>query len=294
MTFKLSKVQWILLSIVTLVAIVGLALVFMKVKGVSINLKDFGWSIFWKSLLISVVIILVIFIIFFSIRYLVNRKKEPERKEDVLIKEPVDISPLFEQKGKFHYGLFNKLWIDGTGIPYVNATWLDREPYLVDNEHVLEIKNQKTVPDPSKQTSDRFCFFQIVSRQGRKRGVHINVLGVDWGIDWIRKNWNTYIEENVPGMTGYKPQMKRYPLTSAKSFNERLILKQSEMLEGGYSAEDVALVEKMRIAEQQQHVEEKEEEEQRAPLYPSPVAEQEEQKPTNLEEEQKAYMERNR
>ncbi len=134
-----------------------------------------------------------------------------------------------------------KIWedefLDWNEIPYLIRTWQDdsKQPIM---DRAVDFRNIIAHYDPSRQTSDKFVTFEVVVRDGKRRGILVASVALDYGEDYIRENWNEHFEVGRLIDTS-RVDSKKFPLTSSKSSLERLQMKRIELQEEGYSSEEV-------------------------------------------------------
>lgn len=137
-----------------------------------------------------------------------------------------------------------KIWkeemMKWNGIPYFIEHWGDADiKPLFDN--AVDIQRIFSHVDPSGQTSDKFLSFQAMIRRGRKVGSVVASIQVDLGEEYIRRNWNEWLDQGRL-FDNSKLGSKALPRTSGKSYLERLNMKGLELLSEGYTAGEVAEV----------------------------------------------------
>ena len=160
----------------------------------------------------------------FGTRYFLHRSEI--RRELEAPKELVDVVDA------------DRVWIEefvkNTGIPYAIQPWNDNRLVLQDASHV-QIRNAR----PVFSGDGSFRLFECVALVGSMRGVNLFVTRLDRGLEWIQKNWNWRPVLNKPFNLFNPTDLVRYPLTTPESENAYLQLRSLQMLEDGYSPEDV-------------------------------------------------------
>jgi hypothetical protein len=175
----------------------------------------------------------ILFVLSFlgGVTYLLYRKLFFTPKKD-LFKETVAVGRALE--------LVREAVIMDTNIPHIRAVWEDRRnpPLRAFNPMAVSFRNETVMSDPSGQTADRFLAVEMTIREGDRRGVHVMVIRLDQGEEWIRKNWNMRMRDNTP-FNMFRLENQKYPLTSARDFQERAISRRIELAEEGYSEEEL-------------------------------------------------------
>jgi len=239
---KLTKMQW---TGIVFLALILIALIIYIIVQLSIKDKidpdtglpmKYDWGAFWKWTGIIVGSVLVLTLITVLIVYFVGRNSSNNLAE--LPKIPVSSSRALD--------IWKTMWIKNTGIAHVNRFWenkkywIDKDipPVTPDREDAVEIFDTVSHVDPTGQTGDAFLLFEVFSRAGKRFGWHTVSLRTDAGEKWIRENWNARVTHHK-GLSIYQLQNKKYPLTSAKDSQDRMMNKKLELMQEGYSAEEL-------------------------------------------------------
>jgi hypothetical protein len=217
-----SKLHWFFLSIFVLVSTgIGVYLY------ISINNLDFNLGFFVKNLIIFFVLFFgIIFMLIKGVDFLIKKSKDDlskpkeyvstDRAKDIFLQELIKFNKIPHFIGK-----------DGLVHPI--------------NESAVQVRNTLKYNDPSNQTSDTFFLMEIILKEGTYVGSLIACICIDYGESFIKENWNMRVEWNV-SMNTYDPKHKKFPLTSAKNYNERMLDKRISMIEDGYDSDDLKVL----------------------------------------------------
>lgn len=165
----------------------------------------------------------IIFVALITIYYFRNIKERRQASKE--FKEVVDVTRALE---RWKEGL-----VRDNGIPYrekYNGEGIYYDPNSINVTKVI------TFSDPSKETSDRFCRFEVLIREGDLTGWYTFTIRLDRGEEWIRNNWNMHFKPKSFDLAKLEP--KRFPLTSSKSEQDRLQSKKIDLMGKGYD-EDI-------------------------------------------------------
>lgn len=159
------------------------------------------------------------------IYFIVNRKKE-EFYEMNAPKELVSVMRAQE--------IWMEEFLQDNNIPFMELDDL----FVPIEEGACNFRDTIKFSDPSMQTADMFLAFEVDVRAGRTTGMLVAVLRLDLGEEYIRDNWNERMEWNTT-LNRFNLQNKRYPLTNARAYNERVGMKRIELFEAGFSDEEI-------------------------------------------------------
>lgn len=210
--------------------IIGLVLMISASIGIYIYLKNKNIEFPVKSFIIYLVILLsAVGLVGFLIWWIPSLFKKKNEQFLESPKEIVSSSRAIE--------IWKEEFIKYNDIPYITQTWNKNKIQCV-NDRAVEIRHDRSFVDPSGQTSDKFITFQANILEGRRIGTMVVVLRVDLGEEWIKQNWNWRIDDNTT-MNRFNMQIKKFPLTSAKDSAERYNIKKLELLEEGYTKDEI-------------------------------------------------------
>lgn len=106
------------------------------------------------------------------------------------------------------------------------------------DEHAIIIDDCIKFTDPEKTTSEWFLKFEAIINSPAKCGMAVVTIPLDYGEKYIENNWNANISWNKIIETENR-DTKKFPLTSANSYNERFKMKALDLSEEGYSKSEI-------------------------------------------------------
>lgn len=135
--------------------------------------------------------------------------------------------------------IFVEEFIKANNVPHtLNYDVVGDYPEVIPKRGVfVDVRHTRHFKDPKMQTSESFFLFEIECNAGSKRGIHTALIRLDEGEDYIRNNWFENFEDNCP-IELFKLRRDEYPITSAKSFLDRLNMKQIELMNDGDFTKD--------------------------------------------------------
>lgn len=136
-----------------------------------------------------------------------------------------------------------QIWLEEfvkeNGIQYVRRIWEDDSPIVPVNPHAVTIRNQRRFADPSQGTPDTFLAFNAIVKEGHRRGMLYAIIQVDRGENWIRDNWDQHIKDHAMYVHQERVPTGSYPLTSPRDAAQRQLSRRIELLEQGYTEDEL-------------------------------------------------------
>lgn len=219
---KKDKVPYIIGSIILLVVGSIAAYIYFQTHSVEFPVKDF---------LLTIGIILGIVLILGFVIYKVISASSSKNDRDISSpKEYVSTVRAMD--------IWKEEFIKSNKIPYIIPHWNADANITPVNKDAVEFRDTIGFNDPGFQTSDKFLVFEVIVRDGEKTGMLVSCIRIDLGEDYLRTNWNERLRWNK-SMNNYSTENKRYPLSSAKGYAERLGMKRIELAEEGFSEREI-------------------------------------------------------
>lgn len=206
-----------------LLFLVGLVIAYVVLRGRGVEFPLRRFLVTGGILLLGVGF--VIFVGYWVINAFLGR-----REKDVSVKEYVSSTRAIE--------IWKEEFIKDNGVPHMIPLWSDKGKLVLLSEGDVEVRDVIGFSDPSGQTSDRFLGFEVVVRDGRNVGLLVACVPIDLGEDFIRDNWNIRLRWNR-SFNRFALENRKFPLTSGKSYAERLGMKRVELAEEGYSERQI-------------------------------------------------------
>lgn len=122
-------------------------------------------------------------------------------------------------------------------IPCHVEYWTKEKAIVPVNPFAVEIRNTRPFYDPTRSTSTKLFAFELIVNEGMRTGMVIPVLPLDHGVEFIKKNWYSFVEWHK-FMDVFKVR-KDLPIASALSAHERMLGKALELRQEGYTAREI-------------------------------------------------------
>jgi len=205
-----------IIGLTAIVVVVLFALyIFFQFKG--IDLKKY---IITGGIIAAIVIIAIYIIKWYNERNATEQEIEVPKKlvdPDVAIK------------------IWKEQFLKHNNIPYVQKIWENNELEAI-KQDALEIKD--AIVSPDHKTGDTFLFMEVIVREGTRTGMLLTVMQIDQGEEHIRKHWFQRLNWHT-ALNQYEVSETKYPLSTNKSYHERLMMRKVELQQEGYSDEEI-------------------------------------------------------
>lgn len=241
---KLKKALYILIIII--IVLVGIYIILILASRSGFVPEEQFWDYFKKWGLIGIIGVGgTILIVYLIINKIIDRKKDKTDGSE-LPKEYVDTDPAIKT--------FLDQFIKNTKIPAYIDYSESKEGKIVPKRDAVDVTYTKKFAHPL--TGVPHIEFEVVAKEGTRRGINFVIIRLDEGLEKIKNNWNAYISPHTTN------EMHRYnnrqtPLTTAQDENARL---HYALLVDGFNKEDMDQLEKFKVKEKPMPTELSEEE----------------------------------